>query len=618
MPRKQRITPALGIDPTTGRSGAVTRDTFQPRTGEGASAPLRDLARSLSRFGEQAGQLAPILREQQQTKQAEEGRQAFLAALEDQKDTAKAIASLELRPQQSKWFRFGVQAAAGKTDAMRARDHFFASQAEALEDATTLEEFDALASKALDEHRGDQKTSEAFDNGFFPSYTGMIANARYEFARGLDGKLGKSRLLDYELSNLGEMKTQLGAGVDRGELAQVLTAQLDDMQESENPLLYSSMQEIIVQNLKALSYSMDDQSIIELAKSIKIGPAFGADGARATLWDRFRGGSDGLESAIDSQLSTQNLRRNTEEAERVAAEQEQIREITQTVASILTGDDVTRTPELMDLIETAEGINFSEGQNLRALIVSREAWTDNTVMASYESLQTDIWSGRGSVIAILNSRDDLSKPDTRALISDLNAYEASLRAGTAENSMLTDGRVTPYITELGLKFGEGLSDFTDDKGNRLSSARAQLRREIALNAEELSQMSDLDLSNWLASHQDTAAAAFKSDLQVTLEQEGEGFEGTPIRTGQRVISSQGELEQAFSVQFDLDVSRWAKTYGLTFEDNIGDVALRQFKQRWNAMRPDAPVGSSAFLNEWTFFKQRRDGTVPTLTIGGGE
>ena len=204
MPPKQRVTPGLGISPTPVRPSARPTDSFVQFTGNAESGSLRELASSLSRFGEQTNRFAAQRQKKQQEEQTEAGRIAFLKELEEQGTTAKAIAALEMRPQQSRFFRAAVQAAAGKVDALRARDFFYASKADELEDADTLEEFDALAQEALDEFRdaGDsEERTEAFENGFFPGYIAVMENARFEFARSIDGKLSEQRLNDFDIDN---------------------------------------------------------------------------------------------------------------------------------------------------------------------------------------------------------------------------------------------------------------------------------------------------------------------------------------------------------------------------------------------------------------------------------
>ena len=618
MPKKERVTPGLGIAPTPARPSEGARDTFVQFTGNAASQPLRQLASSLSRFGEQGSRYASTLQKKQQEEDSEAGRTAFLKALEEQKDTAKALASLKMRPQQSKWFRWGVQSAAGKADALRARDYLYANYADELEEAELLEEYDALAAKALEEYRGDTVTTEAFDNGFFPGYIAVMENGRYEFARGLDGKLSKQRLEAFELTNLSEMGGWIAREQPRVDLAAAITTQLDavgDPNSGENPLIYTEMQETVVQNLKALAASNDDISIIEIAKEIKIGPE--TDGYRASLWDRFRGGSDGLENAQSSVLQAQGTRRAAEEAQREYMQEKERRALEQELGVYLIqgGRGGENIRPIEDIIAAGWAVSSSVGMNLQQQVDNREAFVDSTIQGTYDSIQSDIWSGEGSIGQILNSRSQLSQADANNLLGQLRQYEAENdeNDGDDTKSLLKDSRFTSYVTGLGQAFGEGTIEYTEDKGNRLRSARARLRREIAQNSDTLRQMTEVEQQEWMEMHSNAAADFYKGRLQAALE--GGGLEEMPVRPLYR--ATQTELESDFSVYYDKDVSNWAKVYGLDFSGAEQASGFNSFRQAWDTARPDAPVGSPMFLTEWTNYKQNRDGTTHG-TINTGE
>ena len=608
MPPKQRVTPGLGISPSPGRPSARPRDSFVQFTGNAASGSLRELASSLSRFGEQGSRFAAEQQRKQQEQQTQAGKTAFLKELEEQNSTAKALAALELRPQQSKFFRFGVESAAGKADAMRARDFFFATKSEELDAAVTLEEFDELAQEALDEFRenGDDQ-SEAFENGFFPGYIAVMENARFEFARGLDGKLSGQRLEDFELTNLAEMGLYLRGGGERAGLASAITAQLDEMQQSENPLLYPGMQEIVVQNLKALADAMDDTSIIEIAQSINIGPA-GPTGERISLWTRFRGGSDGLEAGIDDVIQRQNLRRNAEIAEERRADQIAFKAIEDEVMDLILDGEGARTGMIAQLLAKGDGIDSSATNVLRRAIDTREAFTDNTVLSVYDGIQSDIWNGRGSLQAILSARGQLSKGDARALLADLRSYDSSLESGSTSNSLLKDSRITGFISELRGRFAVGIGGtMTQDQGNRRAAAISQYKREIAINADILKALSEPELLEWLASHANVAFDAHVGEIQREIGGPG-GFEDTPEPAARMVIATQPELVSAFGRRTDVQVTQWAAESANTMD--FGDApppGLEQFRQRWNTMRPDAPLGTQQFLDAWALYRTARDG-----------
>ena len=605
MPKKERVAPGLGIAPAPARPAEGGRDPFVQFTGNAASTPLRQLASSLSRFGEQGSKFAAERQKAQQESQSEAGRIAFLEALEDQKDTAKAIASLKMRPQQSKWFRWGVQSAAGKADALRARDYFYAEYGDQIDEARELGTYDDLAAKALDEYRGTTEYSEAYDNGFYPGYMAVMESGRYEFARGLDGKLAKDRLDSFEQINHSEMAGWLDREQDRGDLAAEITRQLDVMWGEENPQLYTEMQEIVVQNLKALSAGAGDISIIDIAKDIKIGGEQ-EGGFRASLWERYRGGPDGLETALSSQLVAEGTRRTAEEQERLYLihKKQLALEEEMTVYLIAGGRAGENIRPIQDIISDAFGVSTTTGLNLQAQLEKREAFVDFTDQNRYDSIQTDIWSGDGSSGQILNARDSLSEEDANNLLGQLRAFRAEQdRNDGGDKSLLKDTTFTPYINDLGKAFGEDTVDFTEAKGNRLRQARARLRREISQNTPYLRSLSEVDQQIWLAQHADASAQFYKGRLQLQIE--AQGFEDTPRQPTFR--ASQAELEADFGYRYDEKVSNWATVFGMDFDGAEDAAGFFEFERGWNAARPDALVGTQDFLVEWTLYKNKRAG-----------
>lgn len=484
MPKKQRITPSLGVEPTLGRPGAVTRDVFVPRQGEAAGAPLRDLARSLSRFGEQAGRLAPVLREQQQDKQAREGRAAFLADLEEQKDMTEALRKLEMRPQQSKWFRFGALAEAGKQDALLARDHFVATRGDQLLQARTLEEFDKLASEALDEYMGDRKNSEAFDNGFFPSYLAQMEAQRFSFAQGLDSKLTSDYIDKWRTRITGELQAHLDRGMGLEGVGEWLTTQLDATFE-DNPQMYSDVKAELMVVLRTVAERDINTafSVLDAAEEIFTGKQQG-EGLRPTMAAEFlvqlneaKKSVVGMVKQRDKDARDLLARNEAEEAKGLLSD---------TLA--LVADGGRSTPEGAAAIATNMArlvmLNPTAAGTMITLVESTESFADNTIRGVYDGLLTDIWNGNGSTSAIIANFSRLSTTDVHRLQGELAEFE-SLNEG--ENKALFD--LDPINKWRQLLKGRFEKDgiLAQDAATRHRNAIGWFNRELVKNKAVIEQ-----------------------------------------------------------------------------------------------------------------------------------
>ena len=616
MPRKERVSPGLGIAPDLGRPGVKAPDPFVQFTGNAPSQPLRDLARSLSRFGEQGARFATQLQRQKQERDTEAGRQAFLKALEEQKDTAKALGALKMLPQQSKWYRFGVQSAAGKQDAMRARDHFFATSKDAIDEADTLEQFDQIAADALDAYRKDGEFSEAFDNGFFPSYMALIENARYNFAMGIDGKLNKQRIDDFQAESMSAARLYLSQGGEPAGLGGEFTRQLDEVFDAENPKLMEAMQEAIVENLKALAEDQEDSSILDIAKTISIGQTR-EDGTRLTLYDRYSQGSDGLSAARAGIISKVNARYVERETIQLRLDKVELEEIEDNILTAITEGgrgSYTSSQEIERLLKRADSISSAAGGALRQVITSRESFADNTVTRVYDSILTDIWQGEGNANLIIGNMGSLSSQAARQLHSELQAYQNSQKAGTAEHTVFEDPRIMDYVNGVTSRFGTGpMGSLTADKGNRAAVAKAQLRQVIARNAEAVLAMSLPERETWLAQQQDIVINRQLGGLQGQLGGT-EGVEATPMQSGPVRVSTDAELDAAFNPTDFVRMEEWMGLYNGDITQGLGDPAISNFALAWDRMKPDAPVGSAEFVVEWMRLRDRKEAQIRPVVI----
>lgn len=605
MPPRQRVTPSTGLTPAEGRVAARPTDPFLQFTGNAAGSQLRDLARSLSRFGEQGSRFAGTLQRRQQEEDTAAGRTAFLEALEEQKSVRKALAALEMRPQQSQWFRWAVQAEAGKADAMRARDYFVAAKDEALKEATTLDEFDELAAAALDEYRAEAgETSEAFDNGFFPSYMAMIENERYSFAQGLDGKLQMRYLDNFEARLSAQMDA---SGDDREGLAAYITLQLDAA-NAVNPLpaFNKAVKARVVELLITRANELQDPSYLDLAEQIGAGPTQ-ENGKKPALKHEFR---TELEAARREVISNRASYERNMETLRVAEVNRQVRGIESAVTDrLLAGGD---RADVVDLIAEAERLDIAAGSRLRNAIENRESFADFTDPDTFEALEEAIWAGQGDVAMILSHRGRLSLQAVRTLKSDLEAYERSQQDGTAEKSILSDPRVMDFVTGVSGGFGVGpANQLTADKGNRIRIARNQLRSVIVQNAAALAEMSFTERERWLAEQQDIVIKRNTGEIQGRLV----GVGNTPMESNVRIWTDD-EVVKALKVGDFIQMADLQDSAGAGTDPRVLPEA-RRFMSIFLQMRPD--LTNPDLRPEQVWAEINRLATLHhTRITGGGE
>lgn len=612
MPPKERITPSLGIDPSAGRVAARPTDSFLQFTGNAAGSQLRDLARSLSRFGEQGGRIASQLQRQEQEKQTAAGRTAFLEAMEDQKDTAKAISQLKMRPQQSKWFRYGVQAEAGKADAMQARDYFIANYGEQLAEVDTLEEFDALASEALDAYKGDSPSSEAFDNGFFPSYMGMLSNLRYNFATGLDGKLKEKYIKSFYESNLAVALDSAQQGGVEG-LGLMLTDSLDAAWLA-NPQMYEEAQEAALAIIDYVAYQTEDSSVYDVLSNVAIGPEREGGTGRTTLGNRFEAGPDGIKARKSKMIQARNSQWGEVNTANEIVKKEQLDELEKNATATVAAEGITDYRKLGEIADAMDALQPGAGTSIRNMVQNRVRFADFTETEFFESTLVDIWSGRGTLRQITSNMSRLSAGDARILQSELQSYENSKKSGTKESNILGLKEVNDTISGITVRFAALPGNpITADKGARVEAAQAEMRRLVASNADVLMAMPQGERIVALKGYQDVVTAQYGADIQGVVGTE-EGPLATPTVTAPRTASDP-EVRSIFfgTGLWHSQLARWRTEFGANLEGAGADPSFARFARMWATVRPGVPIGTSEFYAEWARLKDLGKPAEPVLS-----
>lgn len=608
---KQRITPGSGLNPATGRVVRGGGDPFTPFTGNAAKGRLEQLARSLGGVGREATGFYRQQAQRQDEEDAKAGRQAFLKSLEEQQDVSEAIRQGRMRPGASKWFRWGVEAAAGEQAALRARDHFVSTKGEALKEATTLEEFDQLAGEAFDEYRETlDAPSEAFDNGFMPSYMAQIEQQRYAFATGIDGKLTAEfvenfaatqyEMLDGMYAFGGALAdTGMGPEEDRGFGGQVgtlqsvgaaITADLDAAVLA-NPKMARQLKEAAVANLKALAARHGDMGFLELAKQIKVGPEEQGE-ARASLYSQFARGPNGLDQYTVT-LADQLYRQDTQAFQ--IAEREKAREREQTTADVMrmfaSGGDAD--PETRAAIEqrlvAMESTDPAGAHQIRGMLDSRFRYADQTVMPTYDRIRWGLIDGTAGLRDIRAATDELSQMDAERLIQvweQKNKQEDDPRA----REILTHSRVNHWNTKLGQRFQNKLSpeivDVFAQQRAQAVFANNLLRRqeEILALMEENPNHPQLEQI-----YQQEANAALSSTLSSLNREIGDTFaEDGSLVGGEEARQIQPEeAATRFSQKQLRDIWTWQQQ-GILQGEDPEVVRMRNY---WNSLFPHLPFGS---------------------------
>lgn len=611
---KQRITPGSGLNPLTGRVAVGAGDPFTPFTGNAARGRLEQLARSLGGVGREGTSFYRQQAQRQDEEDAKAGRTAFLQELEEQESVAAAIRAGRMRPGASKWFRWGVEAAAGEQAALRARDHFVSTKGEALEEATTLEEFDQLAGEAFDEYRETLGgTSEAFDNGFMPSYMAQMEQQRYAFATGIDGKLtaefvNNFAATQYEmLDGMYEFggalaDTGLGPEEDRGFGGRVGTLQsvgaaiTADMDAAilANPKMARAIKEAAVENLKALASRHGDMGFLELAKQIKVGPEEQGE-ARSSLHSQYATGTNGLDAAYVA-LSAQLYRQDTQAYQIAEREKMQTRE--RTMAEVMTlGNDPS--PEARASIErqleVMDDTDAAGAHAIRGMLHSRDQYADRTVMPTYDRIRWGIIDGTHGLRDIRVAMDELSQVDANQLIA---IYEEKNRqaADPRAREILTHSRVTHWNTKLGQRFQNKVAPEIVDV-NAQQRAQAVFANNLLQRQDEILALMEQNPNHPQLEqiYQQEANAALSLTVgSLHMEISGTFAEdGTIIGGEQARLMPPQEAAQRFTRDGLKRIWEWENTFGAEFLRASEDPEVVRMRNYWNSLLPSMPFGSDA-------------------------
>lgn len=615
---KQRITPGSGLNPTTGRVSVGTGDPFTPFTGNAAKARLENLGRSLAGLGREATGFYRQQAQRQDEEDAKAGRQAFLEALEEQGSVAEAIRQGRMRPGASKWFRWGVEAEAGAQAALRARDHFIATKGEALEEATTLEEFDQLASEAFDEYRETlDAPSEAFDNGFMPSYMAQLEQQRYSFATRIDGKLTQDFVDNFSANQYEQLQAARaygaslasvgGTDVMNNPIAAAITADLD-AKTRLNPKMAGALKEATAENLILLAMETGERGFLDLAKGIHVGPEE-AD-RRTSLWTQYRNGENGFINAT-RQFEKLELARDQEAETALAlADQKAFREGWATVATVLVNGDPTSPQtrrQAQQIINEVALVRPVAAEKMQDMLDSNLRSADVTDVQVFDYLRIGIARGDITAEHIANNRTSLTKEDLNLLLNQ----EAAQRRGEedpAAKAILRESAVTMWQTRLERRFTD-LASVGESDQIAAQNAFALFRTGVLANSERLRQLIDADPDDprieqiiRRIANEAAVTAARDADLQYT---------GLLNPEGPSLLVGEEESEPATIEEMEESWSReeLAQMYAL---DQSGDLYainptadVRRLRQRWRASQPDIEFGSERMWNMIERLAQRK-------------
>lgn len=608
---KQRITPGSGLTPAQRALTAPPQDTFNPFAGQGAKRRLDDLSRSLESLGRAGTSFYQQEAKRQDKEDAVRGQQAFLEAMEQQQNVADAIRQARMRPGASQWFRYGVEAQAGGVSARQARDHFMATQGEALEEADTLEEFDQLAGQSLDEYRETLgETSEAFDNGFMPTYMAQLEELRYQFAVGIDGKLTSELVNDFGanlydqlkmIDALGEATMFHGImgynpyeGLGAMAAAAAITRDMDALALS-NPGTERAIKDTVFETLQVMARETGDRSYLEIARNIRVGPAEQGE-RRTSLWSErnqeFQAASEKLTDLQRVQNNDAWVQAGRDEVRATEAAQ-------QDVAMYLADDSLTSAQQHAKIerrIDTLALTHAGQAKVIRSEINQRRDFSDFTDPDTYEWLVTGLFTGDATRVDVIASRGVLKKNDYLTLMGHASSLSA-------------DGAYTDPVFDLDVvnrwekqinptRFAGLFGDMIADDSAAADQALAIYTGRIALRREELRAIAAAegqDSPRLLAIVEQEFNDAIESTMRSFQHQMTEQMRGDIPPTAVGVLGGVAltpqQTAERFTPQHIKEMTEAIQAVGPNGER---DPELQRFINRWNRWRPDAPYGTTQF------------------------